>query len=133
MITSADLTWLSHDQHLASQAYRTLKLLRQTFKFVNFILARKTLYLTLVQSQLLYCSQVWIPTLIKDIVLLVKRGQLSTFFADYDSNYKSRLIALDLLPLMAEFESNDIMLCVKSLSLQELTLIFVVLSVIILT
>ena len=56
-------------------------------------------------------------------MLLVKRGQLSTFFADYDSNYKSRLIALDLLPLMAEFESNDIMLCVKSLSLQELTFI----------
>ena len=76
----------------------------------------KNTYLTLDRSQLLYCSQVWRPTL---IVLLekIQRRAAKYILADYDSNYKS-IIALDLLPLIAEFELNDIMFCVKSLRSQ---------------
>ena len=117
VIASSDLSWSSHYKYVASRAYRTLGLLRRTFKSVGSVEAKKALYMTLVRTQVLYCSQVWRPYLIKDIVLLEKIQRRATKFilADYVSDYKSRLVALGLLPLMAEMEMGDVMFYFRNL------------------
>ena len=111
MIISGDLTWTSHYNKITSKAYRSLGLLRRTFSKVLSIATKRTLYLSLVRSHLMYCSQVWKPHLLGDIKLLenVQRRATKFILHDFTSNYKQRLIQLGLLPLMMEFELQDIM------------------------
>ena len=68
----------------------------------------------MVRSQLLYCSIIWRPNLMKHITML-ERIQRRAILNDYTSNYKSRLIALDLLPLSMVIELADITFFLKSL------------------
>ena len=60
------------------------------------------LYITLVRSKICYCSQIWRPHLIKDIKAFEQIQQHATKYIlnNFTSDYKSRLIALKLLPLM---------------------------------
>ena len=117
VIISANLDWSDHYNHICSQAYRTLGLLRRTFKNCTSANAKKLLYLSLVRSKLTYCSCVWRPHFIKDIVTLEKVQRRATKFVlnDYSSNYKSRLLKLEILPLMLVYEYYDIILFYKSL------------------
>ena len=75
------------------------------------------LYISLVRSKLTYCSQLWRPQYIQDIVLLENIQHRATKYIlnDYASSYRSRLIHLSLLPLMYIYELNDIMFFIKSL------------------
>ena len=79
-------------------------------------MSRKKLYISLVRSQLVYCSQVWRPHLIKDILALerVQRHATKFILNDYSMDYKNRLLDLHILPLMYIYEINDIMFFVKS-------------------
>ena len=79
-------------------------------------MSRKKLYISLVCSQLIYCSQVWRPHLIKDISALERVQRRATKFIlnDYSMDYKNRLLDLHILPLMYIYEINDIMFFVKS-------------------
>jgi len=43
------------------------------------VYTKKTLHLSIVRSQLTYCSPIWRLQLIEDIALLERGGQLSTF------------------------------------------------------
>ena len=63
-----------------------------------------------------YCSQLWRPNLIKDILMLERVQCRATKYIlnDFFSSYKSRLITLHLLPLMYLYELNEMFL-VKSL------------------
>ena len=117
VVASADLSWSAHYDHLASQAYKLIGLLRRTFQSTDSISAKKQLYTSLVRPRLLYCSQLWRPHLIKDILRLEKIQRRVTKFIlnDYVSDYRSRLSQLNLLPLMSEFELNDMMFCIKCL------------------
>ena len=65
--------------------------------------------LALVRSQLSYCSQLWRPRLMKDIVYLekVQRRASKYILGDRESDYRSRLITLNLL-------------CINWLELQDL-------------
>ena len=78
---------------------------------------KKPLYLSLVCSKLAYCSQVWRPRLIKDIVSLkrIQRRASKYITNDFSTNYRDRLIAIQLLPLMYRFELLDIMFFIKCL------------------
>ena len=59
---------LSLQYYIATRAYRQLGLIRRTFSASIPVNIKKQLnYLSLVQSQLSYCSPVWRPHLIKDI------------------------------------------------------------------
>ena len=71
----------------------------------------------MIRSKITYCSPVWRPCLIKDILLLerVQRRATKYILCDFNSDYKSRLISLHLLPLMYTYELADILLLVKSL------------------
>ena len=48
---------------IVKRAYRVLGLLRRTFRASNNIHEKLILYVSLVRSQLLYCSQIWRPHL----------------------------------------------------------------------
>ena len=82
---SSDLSWTKHYNHITPKAYKTLGLLRRTFKSNN-TQTKKLLYITLVRSQLTYCSQLWRPHLIKDITLLERIQRRATKYIL--NNYK---------------------------------------------
>jgi len=113
---TANLTWIEHHKIITAIAYQTLGLIRHTFK-INNVEAKKQLYIALIHSQLLYCSQLWRPQLIKDITILERVQRIATKYIlnDYTSSYKSRLQQLQMLPLMYVYELNDMMFLIKSL------------------
>ena len=75
------------------------------------------LYVSLVCSQLFYCTQIWRPYLMKDILNIerVQRRATKHILNDYTSSHKTCLIQLNLLPLMYFFELHDILFAIKSL------------------
>ena len=104
---STDLHWTEHYKIIIAKAYQTLGLLRRTFN-VNSIAAKKKLYISLVRSQLLYCSQLWRPQLLKDILERVQRRATKYILKDYQLPYEDRLEWLHLLPIMYTYELNDL-------------------------
>ena len=107
---SSDLSWTQHYNNITAKAYRQLGLIRRTFNSSISVNAKKLLYISLVRSQLTYCSQIWRPQLIRDITALEKVQRRATKFVlnDFTSDYKTRLTRLGLLPLMYYFEYLDI-------------------------
>ena len=73
---------------------------------------KSSIYISLIRSQLTYCSQVWRPHLLKHIMSLERVQRRATKFIlnDFSLDYKSRLVVLQILPLMMQLEVNDIML-----------------------
>ena len=114
---SADLSWRPHYRSISSKAYKMLGLLRRVFSNCVSVSAKCSLYISLVRSCLLYLSPVWHPYLLMDIKCLELVQRRSTKFITSNPllDYKTRLINLDLLPLMMEFEIADILFLVKSL------------------
>ena len=119
ILLQTSLNWSNHYDHICCKVYRVLSLLRCSFSSTNSIFTKKKLYISLVRSQLTYCSQIWRPALIKDIKKLEKPQRRATkFILGYHLSgldYKDRLIQLNLLPLMYFFELADIMFLVNSL------------------
>ena len=99
---SPDFNWSAHNNIITTKAYKTLGLIKRTFKTISI---------------LLYCSQLWRPWLIKDITMLecIQRGATKYILNDYTSSYKSRLQQLNILPLMFIFGLQDLMFLIKSL------------------
>jgi len=61
VIFTSDFNWTAHYTSISAKAYKTLDLIRRTFK-TNCMEAKKNLYtISLVRSQLTYCSQIWRP------------------------------------------------------------------------
>ena len=75
----------------------------------------------MVRSQLLYCTQLWRPHLMKDILTLeqIQRRATKYLLNDYTSSYKTRLVKLRILPLMYLFELQDILFAIKSIKVQS--------------
>ena len=98
---------LARFNHIIPRAYKILGLIRRLFSpSLNLSVQLKMkLYLTLVRSQLMYCTPIWRPYLHKDIQNIERIQRRATKFIlnDYDSNYKTRLLTLKLLPLMYLF------------------------------
>ena len=116
ILFSSDLSWTEHYNHITPKACKTLGLLHRIFKSNN-TQTKKLLYISLVRSQLTYCSQLWRPHLIKDITLLehIQRRATKYILNDYELSYKSRLEQLHLLPLMYIYELNDLLFLIKYL------------------
>ena len=117
IIISSDLSWNNHYNYISSRAYKLLGLLRRSFSSINSQSGKKLLYISLIRSQLSYCSQIWRPHLLKDIQSLEQIQRRATKFIlnDYDSDYKSLLQTLHLLPLTYRFELNDILFFINSI------------------
>ena len=103
---SRHLSWSKHTAQISSEAHRILGLLHRTFSATNSISTRKTSYISLVRSQLLYGSQIWRPALIKDIKILEQIQRRATKFIlnGHYTDYKSWLLKLHLLPLIMTLE-----------------------------
>ena len=112
LIVSADFNWRPHYQLITSRAYKMLGLLRRVFS--SSVLCR-SLYTSLVRSQLLYCSQIWHPYLLVDVkaIELFQRRATKFIVNDTSMDYRNRLIHLKLLPLMMELEIADVMFLIK--------------------
>ena len=117
IILSSNLTWDAHYNHIIAKAYSILGLLRRTFSLQNHTKSKKQLYISLVRSQLQYCSILWKPYLIKHIQQLgrVQRRATKYILNDFTSDYKSRLIQTQLLPLTYILDLSDVMFFIKSL------------------
>ena len=117
IILSSNLTWDAHYDHIIAKAYNILGLLRRTFSPQNYTRSKKQLYISLVRSQLLYCSILWKPHFIKHIQQFerVQRRATKYILNDFISDYKSRLIQTQLLPLTYILDLNDIIFFIKSL------------------
>ena len=82
IIFSSNLNWTNHYQSITAKAYKILGLIRRTFK-INCIEAKKQLYISLIRSQIMYCSQLWRPQLIRDINILerVQRRAIQNLYS----------------------------------------------------
>ena len=74
IIISNNLSWDSHVMHIALKAYRMLGLLKKTCPLITDVKVRRTLYLSLVKSQLSYATDVWSPGSVK-LRTIVERVQ----------------------------------------------------------
>ena len=112
-----DLTWSDHYNYISSKAYRSLNLIRRTISVSSSTKTKKSLYLSLVRSQLTYCSQLWRPNIIKDIKRLetIQRRATKFIMSNTSTSYRDRLQFLYILPLMYWLEIQDIMFLVKCL------------------
>ena len=113
----SDLTWNDHYCLITARAYKSLGIIRRTF-ITGSISTKRQLFLSLVCSQLSYCSIIWRLHLSKHIVVLEKvqkRATSSSSMITLSTIYKNRLIAIHLLPLMYQFELNDLMFFIQSL------------------
>ena len=114
---SSDLSWSDHIDYVTAKCYKVIGLLRRAFSSSLPVLIKKQLYLLLVRSHLSYCSVLWRPHLLKDVEKLenIQRRATKYILNDYASDYKSRLISLNLLPLSMVLELNDIVFFLRSL------------------
>jgi len=117
IVFSSNLSWVDHIEAIVAKAYKSFGLLRRTFKHTFSIQTKRTLYLTLVRSKLLYCSPLWWPYLIKEFLLFERIQCRATKFIlnDYTMDYKTRLPRLNLLSLMYVLELHDVLFLIKSL------------------
>ena len=93
-----------------------LGLIRRVFSSVRDAYPKRCLYLSLIRSQL-YCSPLWRPQLLVDVRSLetVQRRATKFIINNPSMDYRDRLIRLEMLPLMMEYEIADIMFLIKSL------------------
>ena len=114
---SSDVQWRSHYLFIILRAYRMLGLIRRVFSSSTDVYTKCCLYLSLVHSKLLYCSPVWRPQYLVDIRSLETVQRRASKFNSSNSamDYRYRLISLEMLPLMMEYEIADIMFLIKSL------------------
>ena len=117
IIMSANLQWRPHYELVISRSYKKLGLLRRIFSTVKCISAKRSLYLSFIRSQLLYCSSLWRPQHLMDITHLESVQRRATRFIvdDKSMDYRDRLTKLNLLPLMMEYEIADILFFVNSI------------------
>ena len=71
------LSWSDHIHRITSKAYKMLGLVRRSFSNKLPVSVKKSLYLSLVRSHLMYRSVIWRPYLCKDIILLEKNPEKS--------------------------------------------------------
>ena len=102
ILVKNDLTWSDHYNYISSKAYRSLNLIRRTISVSSSTKTKKSLYLSLVRSQLTYCSQLWRPNMIKDIKRLetIQRCATKFIMSNTSTSYRDRLQSLYILPLM---------------------------------
>ena len=119
VIVKDNLSWDSHIHFIIAKANKMLGLLKRTCPMLTDIKVRRTLYLSLVKSQLCYATVVWSPhqvalkAKIERVQRRATRWILRTRLGD--TTYKERLQALHLLPLCYDREVKDLTFFYKAL------------------
>ena len=109
---SPSLSFSTHMENIIAKAYRSLGLICRAVPVTCATNIKRTLYLTLIRSLVIYCCQIWRPYLIKESRALEKlQCRASKYIMGYPSlDYKQWLLELNLLPLTLWFELQDIFL-----------------------
>ena len=106
-------------QQNKSQGEQVAGLLRRTCPLLTDRSIRRTLYLSLVNSQLCYATEVWSPSQHNNKLNLEQDQRRATRWIlqskKGDMTYKDRLLALNLLPLAFDREIKDLTFMFKTL------------------
>ena len=106
------LSWNPHIQNIVSKANKLLGLLKRTCPLLPDVNVRRTLYLSIVKSQLSYANVVWSPhhIYLKLKTERVQRRATRWILKErlHESSYKERLIKLNMLPLSYDREIKDL-------------------------
>ena len=115
VIVTSNLSWSCHYQKVCSQAYQAIYMVHRNIPSTASCYLRRELYLTLMRSQICYCSQLWSPMYLNDISTLELVQHRATKFILPGStlSYKERLIELKLLSLMHWYDFQDILFILK--------------------
>ena len=118
IMTTINITWDLHVNTVVAKANKMLGILKRTCTSITDITIRRTLYLSLVKSQLLYASEVWSP--VNNVKLAkrvekVQRRATKWILMNGDITYKERLLSLNLLPLSYDREIEDLTFFYKAL------------------
>ena len=99
VIITSTLSWDSHIHTITAKANKLLGLLKRTCPLLSSVSVRRSLYLSLVKSQLCYATQVWSPayvTLNAKVEQVQRRASRWILRTHKDeSSYKEQLILLD--------------------------------------
>ena len=116
---SSKLTWHHHISVIVAKANKLLGLLKRTCPLLTDIQVRRSLYLSLVKSQLCYATQVWSPAqdMLKAKLERVQRRATKWIFGykGKEMSYHQRLQLLHLLPLCYDREIKDLTFFYKAL------------------
>ena len=119
IIVTSTLSWDKHVNAIVSKANNLLGLLKRTCPQLTNVAVRRTLYLSLVKSQLCFGTQVWSPShsYLQGRIERVQRRATCWIFRSRigEMSYKERLIKWDMLPLVHNREFNDIIFFYKCL------------------
>ena len=121
ILVNSTMSWSDHIRtyvrKICLKAYRSLHIIKRNIPAYSSSNLRKKLYLSMVRSHLFYGSQLWCPLLTKDVLSLEKIQYCGKIFflQDYNSDYKARLLSLNLLPITSWLELQDLLFLVKCL------------------
>ena len=105
---SSNLSWDSRFSRIVLKANRMLGLLKRTCLLITAIKIRRTLYLSLVKSQISYATVVWSPASVNLRAILERVQRRATRWILRtrigEMSYKQRLLTLRLLPLTEDRE-----------------------------
>ena len=96
ILVTSNLCWSSHITSICGKSYASLALIKKSLPSWSKVSIKRSLYISLVRSKLTYCSQIWRPSLIKDI-RRIENVQRS----------------LNIFPLARWLEFQDILFLVK--------------------
>ncbi len=106
--TSATLSWELHVNTIISKANKILGVLRRTCINLTDRCIRRTLYISLVKSQLVKIIQ------LSRRVDRVQRRATKWIMMNGELNYKERLLTLNMLPLTLDWEIKDLVFMYKA-------------------
>ena len=96
------MSWNSHIDRISSKANKVLGLIKRSCRDLRDVSTLRTLYCTLVRSQLEYGSVVWPPFTARNITKLERVQRRATKFIliiKTDDDYDVRISKLNLLSL----------------------------------
>ena len=100
LLTNHKLSWNSHIDRISSKANKVLGLIKSSCRDLRDVSTLRTLYCTLVRSQLEYGSVVWSPFTARNITKLERVQRRTTkFILKTDDDYDVRISKLNLLSL----------------------------------
>ena len=109
---SCNLSWDSHVTCIVHKDNRMLGLLKRTCPLITDLKVRRTLYLSLVRSQLSYATEVWSPANVKLRTILERVQRRATRWILRarigEISCKQPMLTLRLLPLTYDREIRDI-------------------------
>ena len=119
VIVDSDLKWSNHISNIVAKANQMSYLVKRTVGYTAPINVKKQLFISMVRSNIEYCSQVWGGANRNDIIKLERIQRSATkYILGYpdNMNYNERLCELNLTPLSYRREMSDLIFFFKCLN-----------------